>query len=183
MANSRRNFFSDLSVCSVKDIWNDLTGKTWNVGKLKRNAIKETNVGLLLLTIFEHCKISMAYWGEQVKLAHSGLAGQLPDGCPVPVPAPGANASARWNCLEVPCQCQVPGVVLGESGLASCLMVVLAKQPVAAFRGCWSHSLTCLDGTAAVALGQPTDNLCSSQTKPDRGTFLDISTFLTATLW
>ena len=48
-----------------------------------------------LLTIFEHCKISMAYWGEQVKLAHSGLAGQLPDGCPVPVPAPGANASAR----------------------------------------------------------------------------------------
>ena len=107
MANSRRNFFSDFSVGSVKDIWNDLTGKTWNVGKLKRNAIKETNVGLLLLTIFEHCKISMAYWGEQVKLAHSGLAGQLPDGCPVPVPAPGANASARWNCLAVPCQCQV----------------------------------------------------------------------------
>ena len=109
MANSRKNFFSDFSVCSVKDIWNDLTGKTWNIGKLKRNAIKETSVGLLLLTIFEHCKISMAYWGEQVKLAHSGLAGQLPDGCPVPVPAPGANASARWNCLAVPCQCQVPG--------------------------------------------------------------------------
>ena len=165
-----------------------MLANVWN--RLKRNAIEETNAGLLPLaicqaplTIFEHCKISMAYWGEQVKLAHSGLAGQLPDGCPVSVPAPGANASARWNCLAVPCQCQVPGVVLGESGLASCLMVVLAKQPVAAFRGCWSHSLTCLDGTAAVAPGQPTDNLCSSQTKPDRGTFLDIWTFLTATLW
>ena len=51
MAKCRRNFFSDFrlkfSVCSVKDIWNDLTGKTWNVGKLKRNAIEETNVGLL----------------------------------------------------------------------------------------------------------------------------------------
>ena len=95
------------------------------------------------------------------------------------MPVPGEIA---WQ-YHVSARCQVPGVVLGESGLASCLMVVLAKQPVAAFRGCWSHSLTCLDGTAAVAPGQPTDNLCSSQTKPDRGTFLDISTFLTATLW